>query len=106
MPKIMIVTLAKLELTPFVQMAVDDKIVLVWAETIEQGYDAFQFYNDNLVAIVISTFALVLRPYTRALAATIKRLGYQGQLINCDSICEALPVIEALVTSQQPAPSI
>jgi hypothetical protein len=80
-------------------MAIDDRIVLVWAETLEQGYDAFRFYDDNLVMIVIEAFALVLRPYTRSLAAVIKRIGYQGQLIDCDSVSEALPAIRALTAN-------
>jgi len=33
------------------------------------------------------------------LAAVIKRIGYQGQLIDCDSVSEALPAIRALTAN-------
>lgn len=97
MLKILIVSIEKIQLVPFVQMAIDNKIELALAETIEEGYNAFLFYDDHLAVIVISLFIPALRSYVRLLFDKIKRIGFKGQIISCNSISEALPAIQALV---------
>jgi len=99
MPKILVLAIEKIPLIPFIQMAIDDQIELVLAENINDGFDAFRFYDDQLSAIVLSSLCPILSPYVRMLAETIKTTGFEGQLITCNTLSQALPAIQAIASS-------
>ena len=61
-----------------------DRVELVWAQTLEEAEDAYNFYSHRLAAIVFDGHVPDKNHTTVALAQRVKESGFEGPMI-CSS---------------------